>query len=292
MTKFNKITIVGVGLIGGSFAKGLKNAKLVKEVVGFGRSTENLEKAVQLSVIDSYTHDMGEAVKGSDLVFLAVPLGAITDSLHAMKPFLAETTIVTDGSSSKSSVVLSAQEVFGDLPPNFVPGHPIAGKEQSGVTAADGALFVNHRVILTPTKSTNEEAMQIVESAWSSLGANVERMTPQKHDDIFAATSHLPHLLAFGLVEMLNEHPELGNVFQYTAGGFRDFTRIASSDAEMWRDIAVYNSEAITKWLQHYGVAIQTLTDLVAEKDADALYRVFSEAKQARDEHILQIQQN
>lgn len=287
MKKLNKITVIGVGLIGGSFAKGLKQAGLVEEVVGFGRNVANLEKAVELGVIDSFTDEMAVAVADSDLVFLAVPLGAMQSSMELMKPHLAEQTIITDGGSAKSSVILSAQEVFGQLPENFVPGHPIAGKEKSGVTAADETLYVDHRVILTPTQATSENALKVVQELWQALGANVEVMNAQQHDEIFAATSHLPHLLAFSLVDMLNEHEELGDVFQYTAGGFRDFTRIASSDAEMWRDISVYNSDAIVKWLQNYGVAIAELTKLVESKDADALYQLFDEAKKARDKHIV-----
>ncbi len=287
MNKLNKITIIGVGLIGGSFAKGLKKAGVVEEVVGFGRNQSNLDKAVELGVIDRYTDDMADAVADSDLVFLAVPLGAMQGSMELMKPHLSEKTIITDGGSSKSSVILSAQNVFGKLPENFVPGHPIAGKEQSGVVAADDKLYVDHRVILTPTKSTNQSALNTVVEVWKALGANVEQMSPQQHDEIFAATSHLPHILAFGLVELLNEHPELGDVFQYTAGGFRDFTRIASSDVEMWRDIAIYNSDAIAKWLKNYATAIQDLTQIVEAKDGDALYQKFTEAKQARDRHIV-----
>lgn len=282
-----KITIIGVGLIGGSFAKGIKEAGLVEEVVGFGKNTKNLELAVNLGVIDSFSTDIGKAIKDSDLVFLAVPLGAMKSVLQDMKPYLSEHTIITDGGSAKSSVILSAQEVFGQLPQNFVPGHPIAGKEKSGVAAAESSLYIDHRVILTPTENTSSAALKTVKHLWKVLGANVEIMNAQQHDEIFAATSHLPHLLAFSLVDMLNEHEELGDVFKYTAGGFRDFTRIASSDAVMWRDIAVYNSDAITKWLKNYGNAIDELTTLVENKDADAIYRLFDDAKNARDKHIV-----
>ncbi|BCN93349.1 hypothetical protein THMIRHAM_11340 [Thiomicrorhabdus immobilis] len=284
----NKVTIIGVGLIGGSFAKGIKQAGLVEEVIGFGHNDANLQLAVELGVIDSFTTDMAEAVDGSDLVFLAVPLGAMKTVLAEMKPYLSSKTIITDGGSAKSSVILSAQEVFGELPENFVPGHPIAGKEKSGVAAADEALYVNHRVILTPTEKTALSALAVVKQLWLALGANVEVMNAQQHDEIFAATSHLPHLLAFALVDMLNEHEELGDVFKYTAGGFRDFTRIASSDAVMWRDIVMYNSTAIAKWLKYYGQAITELTELVENKDAQALYTLFDEAKKARDKHIVQ----
>lgn len=288
--KLKKITIIGVGLIGGSFALGLRKAGLVEEVVGVGRNEHNLEKAIELGVINSYTNDMQAAVRDSDLVFLAVPLGAMQSTMQAIQPYLQTHTIITDGGSSKSSVVLAAQEVFADCA-NFVPGHPIAGKEQSGVTAAEADLYVNHRVILTPTAQTSNTALQTVKALWQAIGANVEQMKPQQHDEIFAATSHLPHLLAFALVDLLNEHEELGDVFQYTAGGFRDFTRIASSDAEMWRDIAVYNSDAIVKWLNHYSVTIQELAKLVETKDKEALFALFNAAKQARDKHIVHAKQ-
>lgn len=287
MKKLNKITIIGVGLIGGSFAQGLKKAGLVNEVVGFGRNQENLETAVELGVIDSFTANIEQAVKNSDLVFLAVPLGAMQSSMALMQPYLSDKTILTDGGSAKSSVIKAAKDVFGELPINFVPGHPIAGKEQSGVTAAEPDLYVDHRVILTPTENSSDDAIATVKALWSAIGANVEVMSPQQHDEIFAATSHLPHLLAFGLVDLLNEHAELGDVFQYTAGGFRDFTRIASSDAEMWRDISIYNKEAIVKWLANYSESIQALSQLIENEDQEGLYKLYKDAKDARDTHLL-----
>lgn len=286
MEKLNKIVIVGVGLIGGSFAKGLKQAGLVNEMVGFGQNTDNLQKGIELGVIDSFTTDIAEAVTDADLVFLAVPLGAMHSVLQQMEPYLSSDTIVTDGGSAKGEVIRSAEAVFGKLPVNFVPGHPIAGKEKSGVTAADAELYVDHRVILTPTEITSVQALDTVKGLWSALGANIEIMQAQQHDEIFAATSHLPHLLAFSLVDMLNEHKELGDVFQYTAGGFRDFTRIASSDATMWRDISLQNSEAIAKWLKEYAANISHLTELVESRDSEALFKIFTDAKKARDEHI------
>ena len=287
MKTLNKVTIIGVGLIGGSFAQGIRKAGLASEIVGFGRNTKNLETAVDLGVIDSYTDKIEVAVSDSDLVFLAVPLGAMESTMALMKPFLADKTIITDGGSAKSSVIAAAKNVFGDLPKNFVPGHPIAGKEQSGVEAAEADLYVNHRVILTPTPQSAEGAVETVNALWRALGANVEIMSAEQHDEIFAATSHLPHLLAFALVDLLNEHQELGDVFQYTAGGFKDFTRIASSDAEMWRDISVYNSEAIVKWLKNYAESIQTLSQLVESQDKDGLYKLYKDAKTARDTHLL-----
>jgi prephenate dehydrogenase len=282
----DKITIVGVGLIGGSFAKGLKQAGLVNKVIGFGQNESNLQKAIELGVIDEYSTAMQTAVADSDLIMLAVPLGVMEAVLTEMKPYIKQGAIITDAGSAKSSVIASAVKVFGQLPAFFVPGHPIAGKEKSGVTAADPALYINHRVILTPAEHTHAEAIQQVTELWQALGANVEVMSAEQHDDIFAATSHLPHLLAFSLVDMLDDHPELGNVFPYTAGGFRDFTRIASSDATMWRDIALSNSSAIVKWLKNYQASIETLTALVEAQEGEQLFNLFDDAKRARDRHI------
>lgn len=283
----HKITVVGVGLIGGSFAKGIKQSVIPVEIIGFGHNEANLQLAVELGVIDSYSLDMAEAVKDSDLIMLGVPLGAMQSSLEAMRPHLKPGAIISDVGSAKMSVIEAVRTVFGELPARFVAGHPIAGKEKSGVSAADAGLFVKHRVILTPTAETEQAALETVRALWQLLGADVIEMAPDYHDEVLAATSHLPHMLAFGLVEMLNEHPELGNVFQYTAGGFRDFTRIASSDAVMWRDIAMSNGKAISKWLRHYQQALGHMIALIDAKDAEALYALFEEAKTARDTHIL-----
>ncbi|VAW49669.1 Prephenate and/or arogenate dehydrogenase (unknown specificity) [hydrothermal vent metagenome] len=282
----SKVTIIGVGLIGGSFAKGLKEAGLADTVFGFGHNESTLKKAVELGVVDAYSTNMEEAVKDSDLIMLSVPLSVMKSVLQQMKPYLKKSAIITDAGSAKCSVIDAVQSVFGCVPTHFVPGHPIAGKEKSGVEAADASLFVAHRVILTPSDDTDVNAISQVTHLWQALGANVESMSAEHHDDIFAATSHLPHLLAFSLVDMLNEHEELGNVFPYTAGGFRDFTRIASSDATMWRDISIENSTAIVKWLKAYQTAITELTTLVEKQDAEALKALFLGAKQARDKHI------
>ena len=283
---FAKITVIGVGLIGGSFAKGLKEAGLAQTVFGFGHNESNLKKAVALGVVDAYSTDIETAVQDSDLILLSVPLGVMKSLLLQMKPYLKEGVIITDAGSAKGSVIAAVESVFGTVPANFVPGHPIAGKERSGVEAAEASLFIDHRVILTPLETTSTEAIQQVTQLWQVLGANVESMSAQQHDEIFAATSHLPHLLAFSLVDMLNEHQELGNVFPYTAGGFRDFTRIASSDAIMWRDISIENSTAIVKWLKQYQSKITALTEMVENRDSEALQQLFVNAKQARDKHI------
>lgn len=285
--RIGRLCVIGVGLIGGSFALKLKQLGLVDEIVGYGHRVENLEKAVALGVIDRYETDVTLAVKDADLVMLSVPLGAIGSLFAEIAPHLNSKTIVTDAGSAKDSVIKDIVEKLGTCPPNFVPGHPIAGREKSGVEAVEADLYQNHRVILTPTETTRESAVDLVKSLWTSVGANVSLMAPAFHDEVFAATSHLPHMLAFALVDMLNEHAELGNVFQYTAGGFRDFTRIASSDATMWRDIALHNSTALVKWLNEYQTELQRLTQLIESKDGPALFALFDQAKAARDQHIL-----
>lgn len=283
----NKVTIIGVGLIGGSFAKGIKMLGLAKEVHGFGKNEANLRTAIELNVLDSYSMDIQIAVQDCDLVMLAVPLGAMQPVLKQVAKYLPAGAIITDAGSAKQSVIDAVLAAFGELPETFVPGHPIAGKEKSGVTASDESLYINHRIILTPTENSSAQAIEMVEKLWKALGANVEKMSASFHDEVFAATSHLPHLLAFALVEMLNEHSELGNVFKYTAGGFRDFTRIASSDATMWRDIAVTNHVAIAKWLTEYRDYLSQMIPLIENQDADALYELFDTAKTARDTYIV-----
>lgn len=287
LPKLNKITIVGVGLIGGSFAKGIRESGLCEKVMGYGKNQSNLQTGVDLGVIDCFSTEISEAVKDSDLIMLAVPLGAMESVLKEMKPYLKTDAIITDVGSAKMSVIEAVELAFGSRPSRFVAGHPIAGKEKSGVTAATADLFVDHRVILTPTDETDLQALQTVEALWKALGAVVTSMEPGYHDEVLAATSHLPHLLAFSLVDMLNEHHELGNVFQYTAGGFRDFTRIASSDAVMWRDISMSNSKAIAKWLKNYQQALSELVVKVENQDSDALFTVFEEARLARNTHIV-----
>ena len=287
MQQVQRLTVIGVGLIGGSFALKLKQLGLVNEVVGCGRNSTNLNKALELGVIDIAYTDPTLAVAGADLVVLAVPLGSIAPIYQQIAPFLAPDAVVTDVGSAKASVIAEIAGLLGECPGQFVPGHPIAGREQSGVEAADSELYQGHRVILTPLSHTNEAAIAWVHALWQAVGAQVSSMSATYHDEVFAATSHLPHLLAFALVDMLNEHPELGNVFQYTAGGFRDFTRIASSDACMWRDIALQNHSAILKWLDAYQAELAKLAELLQTQNGAALQQLFATAKAARDAHIV-----
>ncbi len=281
-----KLAVIGVGLIGGSLARALRKAGAVEQIIGCGRGRENLEKAVELGVIDSYTHDIGEAVRDADMIFLAVPLGAMKDAFAAMKGKLAEDAVITDGGSCKGSVVEDARAVFGEVPARLVPGHPIAGTERNGVQASFAELYENRRVILTPLDQTDEQALARVRAMWEACGAEVSTMSVAHHDEVLAATSHLPHMLAFGLVDTLARMKENDEIFRYAAGGFRDFTRIASSNPVMWRDICVANGPALSKMLAAFAEEMNDLARTIAAGDGDHLLEVFSRAKAARDRYV------
>lgn len=281
-----KLAIIGVGLIGGSMARALREEGMVQEVVGCGRGKANLEKAVELGVIDHYTHEIAAAVQGADFVVLAVPLGAMQDSFKSMQGHLADDVVITDVGSVKGSVVEDARRVFGEVPGFFVPGHPIAGTERSGVEAAFAELFRNRRVILTPLDSTDPSALQRVEQVWKLCGAEVTQMPVQHHDEVLAATSHLPHMLAYSLVDSLARMKENDEIFRYAAGGFRDFTRIASSNPTMWRDICLANSEALGQMLQRFAGELKDLAELLHAGDGDGLLELFERAKSARDRYV------
>ncbi len=281
--KIQRLAIIGVGLIGGSLAQALRKADAVVEVVGCGRGKPNLEKAVELGVIDRYTQDIGEAVDGADMVFVAVPLGAMKATFQAMQGCLSPDAIITDGGSVKASVVQDAIEAFGTLPPNFVPGHPIAGTEYSGVEAAFSTLYQNRRIILTPLSGTASEALAKVDAMWRQCGADITHMAVEHHDEILAATSHLPHMLAFSLVDTLAQMKENDEIFRYAAGGFSDFTRIASSSPVMWRDICLANRGALGEMLERFATKLTDLSAILREGDGDHLLEIFERAKAARD---------
>jgi len=280
------LAVIGVGLIGGSLAQALREAGEVEEITGCGRSRENLEKAVKLGVIDRYTHDIGEAVEAADMVFLAIPLGAMKEAFAAMQGHLLPGAVITDGGSCKGSVVADARAVFGKIPPMLVPGHPIAGTERNGVEASFAALYRNRRVILTPMEETDLQATARVRRMWEACGARVSEMPVEHHDEVLAATSHLPHMLAFGLVDTLARMKENDEIFRYAAGGFRDFTRIASSNPVMWRDICVANGPALSKMLAAFAEEMNDLAQIIAEEDGERLLEVFSSAKAARDRFV------
>jgi prephenate dehydrogenase len=281
----HKLAIIGVGLIGGSLAIALRRAGVVDRIVGCGRGEDNLKKAVELGVIDEYTQEIPKAVATADVVFVAVPLGAMKNVFQLMKGHLKENTIVTDGGSAKATVIADWISVFGH-DRQFVAGHPIAGTENSGVEAALPDLYQERRVILTPTGTTDDNALQKVVKLWSACGAAVSLMPVAQHDEVLAATSHLPHVLAFGLVETLVRLEEHTEIFRYAAGGFRDFSRIASSNPEMWRDICLSNADALTSVLDLYIKELHYLAGLIRQHDGDALLKLFSNAKKARDDFV------
>ena len=281
-----RLAIIGVGLIGGSLARALRAAGAVGEIVGCGRSLGNLERALELGVVDRITQNPAEAVREADMVFLAVPLGAMRGALAAMRDSLRPEAIVTDGGSVKCSVVEDARAVFGRVPPRLVPGHPIAGTEHSGVEASFAELYRERRVILTPLAETDPEAVARVTAMWQACGAEVTAMSVAHHDEVLAATSHLPHMLAFGLVDSLARMRENDEIFRYAAGGFRDFTRIASSNPVMWRDICLANREALSAMLARFGVEMTDLAESIRRSDGEHLLEIFARAKAARDRYV------
>jgi prephenate dehydrogenase len=277
----NRICIIGVGLIGGSFAAGLKQSNQVHTIVGYGRNEANLIKAQELMVIDEYSLDISEALKDVDLVLIATPVNSFKAILEMIKPYITEQVIVTDVGSTKASVINIAKQVFGHMPKNFIPAHPIAGKEQSGVEAAQADLFNNKRVIITPEDNSNALSVSAVSALWQSVGAKVEIMDADKHDDLLAMTSHLPHMLAFSLMDyLMSSNPD---ACHYAAGGFKDFSRIASSDAVMWRDICINNPDQIIKHIEGYQESLSSIAHLIKNNQPEELEKLFSDAKSARD---------
>ncbi len=278
-----RLTIIGVGLIGGSLARALKAASECVEVVGYGRNADALQKALKLGVIDRAETDIAVAVRGADVIVLGVPVGAMETVLGELQPYLEPQTILTDVGSTKGSVVEAATKVFGKLPPRFVPGHPIAGTEMSGVEASFAELFQKRRVILTPDAGTDKEALETVRGMWQRAGAEVIDMSVEHHDEVLAATSHLPHMLAFTLVDTLAGLEDHDDIFRFAAGGFRDFTRIASSNPQMWHDICLNNRDALLKIVQRFTSELTTLATAIEKSDSEAILATFQRAKSARD---------
>ena len=287
---FNKLCIIGVGLIGGSIAKTARQNNLTKKIVGFGREhdEENLKAAKQLGVIDEYYLNLAEAVLEADCVIIATPVASFQAIFQTLKQnnLWSEKTIYTDVGSTKGNIITAAEQVFGFVPDNFVPAHPIAGAEQSGVQAAIVDLYRNKRLIITPVSNTNPKAVQTIQSFWEGLGAIVSIMDAEQHDKVLAATSHLPHLLAFALVDMLGHQDEESEIFKYAAGGFRDFTRIASSDPTMWADICTTNKDAILPLIEQLQSELAKIQGLLINDDYQQLFATFAYAKSARQRFL------
>ena len=283
MIRFERVAVIGVGLIGGSFALALKAAGACAQVVGVGRGAENLDVARRRGAIDAVAADAAEAARGADLVLVATPVAQYAGVFAAIGPVLGSRAIVTDAGSTKQDVVAAARRALGARISQFVPAHPIAGAEHSGAAAASAELFRGKRVVLTPLAETAAAAADAVEQAWAACGARPHRMTPEAHDAVFAAVSHLPHLLAYALVHDIATRDDAGLLFGYAASGFRDFTRIASSQPEMWRDICLANRVALLAELDRYAAQLAALRPLVERGDGAELERVFGAARAARE---------
>lgn len=281
-----KLAIIGTGLIGGSLARALRRADAVDEIVGFGRSLNNMKLAVESGVVDRAEVSLANAVAGADMVVLATPVAAMQETIAALGPLITEDMVITDVGSVKGPLIAAAYEAFGDLFGRFVPGHPIAGKECSGVRHADAELFENNRVILCPEGDTDDDAVEKVTAMWDLVGADVVFMSAQRHDRILAASSHLPHVLSYALVDNLVRRDEHREIFHFSAGGFRDFTRIAGSDPEMWRDICLANRKEILACLESYRDDLGLLMDAIEAGDGEQLLETFERARHAREVFI------
>jgi len=279
---FPKIVIFGVGLIGGSFSLALRKAGAVGEAVGFGRSTATLEEARRLGILDRIGHDVAREVCDADLVLLATPVAQMAELFARIAPHLGAHTLVTDGGSTKSDVVAAARANLGGKIGQFVPAHPIAGAEKSGASAAQADLYQGKKVVLTPLPENSRETVARVRDAWEWCGTNVSELTAQQHDEVFAAVSHLPHLLSFALVHDLAQRDNRDLLLSFAASGFRDFTRIAASSAEMWRDLSLANREALLHEVKRYADELYVVYRALENNDAAKLEEIFSEARKVR----------
>lgn len=278
-----KLVIFGVGLIGGSVALALKKAGYSAQIVGVGRSQESLQTALNLGVIDIATSNVAEAINDADMILIAAPVAQTPSILSAIKPHLSAQTIITDAGSTKSDVLQYAHDILGECSHQFIGGHPIAGAEKSGVSAATADLFLGKNVVLTPTPQANIHAVSSVAKLWQDCGAKVSEMSAETHDSIFAAVSHLPHLLAFALVDEIASRTNAAQLFGFAASGFRDFTRIAGSHPEMWRDISLANKEALLNEISAYQAELSKLKTMLQNSDGAGLHALFERASLARN---------
>ncbi len=281
--RISRMVVIGTGLIGGSFALALKRAQAVGEVIGIGRRRETLEEAKQLGVVDQIGDYDAASFADVDMVLVATPVGQMRTVFSAIAPLVPRDAVITDGGSTKQDVVALAREYFASSMDRFVPAHPISGTEKNGPSAAFAELYQGRRVILTPLPETSTAAASLVRAAWEACGARVSELQPDVHDAMLAAVSHLPHLLAFALVDELAGRDNGQELFSFAGGGFRDFTRIASSNPEMWRDIFLSNREAVGRDLRHYRDKLAQLQKLLDAGDGAALEAVFKHSQSARE---------
>ena len=279
-----KITIIGVGLIGGSLAKAIKNNNLAEVVFGFGRNLSRLEVAQKSNIIDQYSIDISEALDGASIVVIATPVGTFESILRELKPYITEGMIITDVGSTKTGIAKSAREILVEMASCFVPAHPIAGKEKSGFESSDAELFLNKKVIITPLEINTDKTINSLKKMWEDVGADVDFMSAESHDELLGMTSHLPHMLAFSLVNYLITQNPSASI--YAAGGFKDFSRIASGDAVMWRDICLNNRDQIIAHIKSYQETLSALVDAIDNQDKDKLESFFRDAKTTRDSWV------
>jgi len=281
-----RLVVVGVGLIGGSVAAALKRNQVVDHVIGVGRSKANMQQALSLGIIDEIAHDPGSAVPGADMVLVAVPVKQTAGVLKQLRECVDNGVIVTDAGSTKRDFVRMAREIFGDALRFVVAGHPIAGAERTGVGAADADLFAGKRTVLTPLPDTDPDAIVRVEAMWRACGANVVHMSPEHHDSVFSAVSHLPHVLSYALVELIASRSNAEELFSFAASGFRDFTRIAGSSPEMWRDICAANADQLLRDIDAFQHALSLLAGYIRNGNTEQIEAVFTAAAQARNAWI------
>jgi len=284
--RIDTLLIVGLGLIGGSLAAALRDKGFARRITAFNRSRASLDYALDAGLIDAAPQSLEAAVADADLIVVGVPTLTVARVFEVIRDHARPDVLITDVASVKGSVVAAAAVVFGSVPPRLVPGHPIAGAEKSGVEAAQAGLFERHRVILTPLPDTDDTALSSVDAMWRLTGAEVVRMDVAAHDRILAMTSHLPHVLAFALVDSLARQSASEDIFRFAAGGFRDFTRIASSDVVMWRDIAIANRSALLDAIDGFTVTLDGLRSAVAAGDGAMLEQVFVRARTARERYL------
>lgn len=283
----NRLSIIGIGLIGGSLARAVRRAGFAKEIVGYGRNLSNLKLAVDLGVVDHAEVRIDAAVRDADVILIAAPVGAMTEVFSQLVGKISRETVITDVGSVKTSVIREAREALSQEEfARFVPGHPIAGTEESGVAASREDLFHDHQIILTPEVDTNPGAVESVRSMWEAAGGVVRLLDADKHDVVLAASSHLPHVLAYALVDMLVRRDDHRDIFDFAAGGFRDFTRIASSDPAMWRDICVTNREPLLELLEQFRLDLGDIMRAVEKGDAKWLMDTFDRARHARETYV------
>ncbi len=283
----NKLVIIGVGLIGGSFALALKKAKAVKRVVGVGRTRKNLNAALKLGVIDEISLDATQAVRDADMVLIGTPVGQMAGVMKLIAPHLGDKTIITDGGSTKQDVIACARKHLGAHFKNFVPAHPMAGTENSGAAAAFAELYQGRKVIIVPQKETSRSAVTQVRAAWVACGANVVRLQAREHDEILAAVSHLPHVAAFTLMSTLAKRKDAKRILAFSAGGLRDTVRISGSSPEMWRDIFLANRKALLAEVDKYLIEIKYLRSFLKAGDGDAMQALFEHAREARERWLV-----